>query len=61
MDMSLSKLRETGKLGVLLFMELQRIRHDLVTNKFFIFWETRKPKIKVPTDLVLNEISLLTC
>ena len=33
MDMSLSKLRETGKSGVLLFMVLQRVRNDLVTDK----------------------------
>ena len=33
MDMSLSKLRETGKPGVLLFMVLQRVRNDLVTDK----------------------------
>ena len=33
MEMSLSKLGETRKLGVLLFMELQRIRHDLVIDK----------------------------
>ena len=31
MDMSLSKLREIGKPGVLQFMALQRIRHDLMT------------------------------
>ena len=36
MDMSLNKLREitsTGKAGMLQFMGLQRIRHDLVTEQ----------------------------
>ena len=36
MDMSLSKLQETektGKPGTLQFMELQRVRHDLVTER----------------------------
>ena len=36
MDMSLSKFQETektGKPGTLQFMELQRVRHDLVTER----------------------------
>ena len=32
-DMNLSKLSETGKPGVLQFMGLQRVGHDLVTEQ----------------------------
>jgi len=40
MDMSLSKLLETVKdrgVGMLLFMELQKVGHDLVTKQKYIY------------------------
>ena len=33
MDMNLSRLRETGKPGVLQFMGSQRVEHDLVPEQ----------------------------
>ena len=52
MDMSLSKLRELGRPGMLQSMGLQRIRHDWVTE---LNWKGSKMKILIFVGLSLGK------